>query len=280
MAHKLDIDTIGPGHFTPQSFSRSDDVGADAFALYGMLLSYADSSGYAWPSRNTLAKRLKRSTKWVSKYTAELERMGWLTVERSRDKDGNQLTNRYTVHRVRQSKKTEKSESNVVEFEGNKTPTLGNEVPRGRERGSPTLGNEVPPNYNQLTISNELTRTNEDLENAKMKPDKLTDVLTKAGPGYSQTRVPVVDDLFNDFWKIYPRRVAKQKALVAFRKIIMQNLATPEEVMEGARKARAHYDNLPANEKVYTKHPTTWLNGHCWMDELPDVKANTFHIGY
>lgn len=64
---------------------------------------------------------------------------------------------------------------------------------------------------------------------------------------------------FDDFWRVYPRRVGKLAALRAWQKAI--RLAPAEEIIEAAgRYARVA-------EMPYTCHPTTWLNQGRWMDE-------------
>lgn len=75
-----------------------------------------------------------------------------------------------------------------------------------------------------------------------------------------------LEDLFSEFWKIYPRKVEKiaaKKALLAALK-----LADPQTILDGARRY-ANDPNLP--EKQFIPHPSTWLNAGRWEDEpLPE----------
>lgn len=71
---------------------------------------------------------------------------------------------------------------------------------------------------------------------------------------------------FNDFWKQYPKKVAKSKA-----KPIYERLATSskkeKEIQEGLKK----YLNKWRSEKTdikYIPNPTTWLNQKRWEDEV------------
>lgn len=71
-----------------------------------------------------------------------------------------------------------------------------------------------------------------------------------------------VDDLFTEFWGIYPRRAGKQAALRAWRKAVK---TTPAEVvLDGARRLRDD-PNLP--EKQFVPHPASWLNAGRWDDD-------------
>jgi hypothetical protein len=71
--------------------------------------------------------------------------------------------------------------------------------------------------------------------------------------------------VFEDFWKIYPRKVGKQAALKAFEKAV--KCAKAEEILEGAKR----YANDPNRVDAFTAHPTTWLNAGRWTDApLPE----------
>lgn len=67
--------------------------------------------------------------------------------------------------------------------------------------------------------------------------------------------------LFDVFWKIYPRKVAKQAAFKAFQKAILTT--DPEIVINGAKR----YLQDPNRSPTYTAHAATWLNAHRWLDE-------------
>lgn len=67
---------------------------------------------------------------------------------------------------------------------------------------------------------------------------------------------------FDEFWAIFPRRCGKLTARKAWSKALKHS---PEiEILEGAR--RYAVERRDENPK-FTKHPSTWLNGGCWMDE-------------
>jgi DNA-binding Lrp family transcriptional regulator len=72
------------GYFAviPEWLIDSTDVADPAFRVYAALRRYADDQGEAWPSIGTIAERLNRSERSVSRAVAELERAGAITVER------------------------------------------------------------------------------------------------------------------------------------------------------------------------------------------------------
>ena len=71
---------------------------------------------------------------------------------------------------------------------------------------------------------------------------------------------------FDEFWKMYPRKVARKDAMKAWNKL------TPDQ-------KRAAIENLPRHvaqwdDPNYTPHAATWLNGERWTDELPEKKSS------
>jgi hypothetical protein len=71
---------------------------------------------------------------------------------------------------------------------------------------------------------------------------------------------PPAEPLFEDFWGVYPRKVGKGAARKAYRHALTR--ASHAEILAGAKRYAA---SKPDPE--FTKHPTTWLNADCWLDE-------------
>ena len=81
------------------------EMSAGAFRLYAILGRYADwADGTAWPSRKTLANRLKASVDSTDRWLRELVEVGALEISRRIDKTPNatnrNLTNLYKIIRV------------------------------------------------------------------------------------------------------------------------------------------------------------------------------------
>jgi hypothetical protein len=73
---------------------------------------------------------------------------------------------------------------------------------------------------------------------------------------------------FDQFWKAYPRRVAKGHARTAFDRAIRKT------TLETMLSAIADYIRFKP-ERIDFKHPATWLNGECWEDEWANVPRET-----
>lgn len=80
-----------------------------------------------------------------------------------------------------------------------------------------------------------------------------------------RTRNP--DAEFDEFWKLYPRKVGKDDARRVFAGMIRKKRATPAEIITGAARL-ASDPNLPGpDRKSFIPHPSTWLHRAGWEDE-------------
>ena len=93
------------------------------------------------------------------------------------------------------------------------------------------------------------------------KGNKVIDIVDYIHPsGVSQT-LP-----FDEFWELYPRKVSKGHARLAFKKACEKEEASVILVaLHKFIKVMEH------KEKQFIPHPTTWLNGERWDDDIDDV---------
>ena len=77
---------------------------------------------------------------------------------------------------------------------------------------------------------------------------------------------------FERFWKVYPRKTAKQQALKAWLK-----LKPGDEIVETIVKAvekQRQSNDWTKDSGQFIPYPATWLNGRRWEDELTEVNSN------
>jgi hypothetical protein len=77
-------------------------------------------------------------------------------------------------------------------------------------------------------------------------------------------------ELFEEFWKEYPRKVDRAKALRAFKSALTRS--SFEQILAGAIAYRMDTNRKPE----FTKYPATWLNADAWENEIapsPDSEA-------
>jgi hypothetical protein len=85
---------------------------------------------------------------------------------------------------------------------------------------------------------------------------------------------------FEDFWKLYPKKVKKQGAQDSWSSKVVKAKVSPELVLAALR---AHIVSWQQNRQYpkFVPDPTTWLNGRRWQDELgPPLAAVSGDGGY
>ena len=91
----------------------------------------------------------------------------------------------------------------------------------------------------------------------------ITRTITEPLPNYAQ--------MFEDFYRVYPRKMGKQDAKKAFRKAL--DIVDFDTLLAGALRY-ANDPNLPS-DKQFLPYPATWLNRGSWDDEaLPERKLS------
>ena len=80
---------------------------------------------------------------------------------------------------------------------------------------------------------------------------------------------------FNRFWSAYPRKEAKGQAYRTWCKL-KESKELPElGVILKSLEARTKANAWP--EKMYIKHPSTWLNAWGWEDEIDTIAEKVWH---
>jgi hypothetical protein len=77
--------------------------------------------------------------------------------------------------------------------------------------------------------------------------------------------------LFEEFWKVYPRRVEKAAAKKAWL-LKVAGGAKPEDIFNGAKRY-ADYCRREGNDPKFVKHPHRWIRDERWNDDLPVLKS-------
>lgn len=73
---------------------------------------------------------------------------------------------------------------------------------------------------------------------------------------------------FAEFWNDYPRKVARPKALQAWKKL-MPDAQTLQAILCAVERDKRS-DQWQRNSGQFIPHPATWLNGRRWEDEMPE----------
>jgi hypothetical protein len=77
---------------------------------------------------------------------------------------------------------------------------------------------------------------------------------------------------FDEFWCAYPKKVNKDRAMHKF-----MHIKPNEELFKKIMDAlEMHKRSKQWQDKEFVPHPTTWLNGKRWEDELSESECSSF----
>ena len=80
-------------------------------------------------------------------------------------------------------------------------------------------------------------------------------------------------DRFDTFWKQYPRKIAKPRALKAWMKV------KPDDALTQKIISRLAKEDFATRDEKFIPHPATWLNDQRWNDETMVSNTPNFPFG-
>lgn len=122
------------------------------------------------------------------------------------------------------------------------------------------LPTSMQPSGNQMTAKEKITK-------GKIREDKKREENTLRH--------------FDEFWKAYPNKVAKVKALQSWKQIFSKRSkehpeAISNEIQTGLERAKKS-PQWTKDDGRYIPHPTTWLNQERWNDEIAVTSGRKTH---
>ena len=109
---------------------------------------------------------------------------------------------------------------------------------------------------------------NDGVTPSKMSPRIITNNNTPIVPKGDKSNDPMDDPLFEEFWNEYGYKVKRKTAERAWNKLhVSDHPGLFDAIMAGLARAKASRQW----QDGYAPHPSTWLNGERWKDEIPDA---------
>jgi len=121
---------------------------------------------------------------------------------------------------------------------------------------------KINQDENQLENQDENQDANQDVN---QEPNQVVDIDIDIDKDNN------IDNLFNNFYNKYPNKKSKTKALISFKKALKK--VSFEKLMDGLENYLKEIE-IKKTEKQYIKHPATWLNQECWLDEYENKESN------
>lgn len=244
--------------------SRQTTGGPGPKAVLLSIAKRVDESWSCYPGQDTLAEETEQSVRTVRDQLKRLEELGLIRRESRGKPGGGRTSDRY-----------------FLQVEGKPADPAGKGKPADP---AGQTGNGLPVQTGKLLPGN-----SQGEQPGLEQPDisVISDALFDL-PGLDKpvdeipAGIPPDVPTFEDFWQAYPpdRRVAKKNAEKAWRKALYgvpagERGGLAHLIVDGAKR----YAKERVDEPVkFTKHPATWLNGGCWVDEPGANKtSSTYH---
>lgn len=221
---------------TDPALARSD------VAVLLVVLERMNVDGQSWPALTTIESDARVSRRHVLRCVEKLVSLGYLTRE-----SGTRTTsNRYGLGAL--ARDADVPTGRDVDD----TTCRDTDVPTGRDMGVPGVGTPVSPGVG-----------------TPMSPEPAFKATSSIEPAFKTNSRP--DDRFLEFWKIYPRKDAKQAAERSWKRQQLDPQADRILQDVAARLADPGHWKDPR----FIPHASTYLNQTRWKDEWQPTKANS-----
>ncbi len=134
-----------------------------------------------------------------------------------------------------------------------------------KKREQYSVAGKLSAESRRLKKEKEINERQRTLTNVKERSTKST-VSVNVSVNDNVNDNNIKKERFNSFWKIYPKKRSKKKALESWMKL------TDEQINKIALTIKSYAKECKGKEERFIMHPTTYLNGERWEDEIPTEK--------
>lgn len=198
-------------------------------------LHFNGETGLCNPGGPRLAKGTALGERTTERAMRVLRELGWIAVDRAGGGRGN--SNSYLLLMDRVGENQEETPSRETGIIG-KSPA--------RQSQNPVQLDAKPRPTNRTNMKN--TKEN---------------ILLVDGDVIGSSTSSEAARTFDEWWKLYPRRVGQSAARKAFIAITCDGRVSIEELKRGAE---LYASERNGKDPTFTKHPKNWLEGECWQD--------------
>lgn len=221
-----------------QAIVGDEALPAAAKVIAARLLHHHNTqSGQCSPAYDTLARGAGMMRRSAIRAVAELEAAGWVAVRRvnggAPDAAKGFVTNTFHLAFWRLSSEH--------------PPVPDQTLPPGAKSDTPPVPDQTPPGVPDQAPKQEKGKT---------------------GNGNRET--PPTPSPFAEFWNAYPKQEGEDAARREYDRVIRQQLATHEQIVEGAVAYAAAREGEPAQ---YTAGPGRWLKDGRWRDRPAPIQS-------
>ena len=224
--------------------------------------------GWAWMAQATLAHDLGMPVRTVGYILSGLIRRGHLVTKRRGKMETslyhlalkNSECDRQPIATHDQQPIADHDRQPIATHSG----VIGKTKQSDRQKPVKVIGNPLPRNPLNEPLEEHIESESDSLPGLDLDEEE-------GRLGQQKTAPDSTDADFEIFWTQYPRRDDKQDALKAYRGVLKQKMATPEQLLSGAMRYAAERSG---QDSKYTKLAATWLRKGSWANE-PAKPAGT-----
>ena len=235
---------------------RDTRLSLKARGLLILMLSLPDNWEFSIAGLSTTSGEGKDS---IRNGVKELESAGYLTRQRKHLLNGKLAEMEYTIYEEPiETTKEEATQNSPTKEE----PALEKSTQVNTVQGKPT---EINKEYKEVL---NIASTERERENINVVQEPTYPQYSLLGNGRPLTceQLKLQGSYFNRFWNLYPRRMNKYKASLAWNALPVDEALYSSILLtvERCSKSRQWQD------KLYVPYPETFINEHRWEDDIPD----------
>lgn len=240
---------------------RDTRLSLKARGLLILMLSLPDNWEFSIAGLSTTSGEGKDS---IRNGVKELENAGYLTRRRKHLPNGKLAEMEYTIYEepIETTQEEAVQDSPTQEEPALEKPTQVNTVQEKTVQEKPT---EINKEYKEVL---NIASTERERENINVVQEPTYPQYSLLGDGRPLTceQLKLQGSYFNRFWNLYPRRMNKYKASLAWNALPVDEALYSEilAAVERWNKSRQWQD------KLYVPYPETFLNERRWEDDVPE----------
>lgn len=229
---------------------RDKRISLKAKGLLSLLLSLPDDWKFSVKGITSISKENNAAVKTALK---ELQEYGYVKVTKLFPKDtkSGRIEYIYDIYEIPPDIKEEKTRGDFQEVEFQPLEIQALEI--------------------QAVENHPLINTYKENTEKQNTEERSTEEQHPLPPQREFTDEECCERLFGVFWNSYPRKVAKQAAYKAWKKINPDDKLM--ELINAALELQKRSPQWQRDNGQYIPYPATWLNGRRWEDDLEQQKG-------
>jgi hypothetical protein len=216
------------------------------FILVALAEHARDEGREGWtcfPSVKRLAKWTAQGERTIERHLSWLIAEGWISRETRHGRRRGESAYFYTLHRVN------------AEADDEPSAALSHDEPAKMAANRSAIARQIGAEHPPIPTPTPARLAPAYIEEPVIEPVSESDAL--------QARD--IEDRFAEFWSAYPNQIEERGAKGAFKRLVRDGDATPDQLIDGAR---SYAEQVRDRASRYIKTPTNWLRMGCWMDTL------------